>query len=78
MKKDIPLHYRNEYTGFAVYELNQAKTVEKRFEATIEKTALGSINVHVNLLDSIDYPLIPVLHTLKKEIAKMEREGKLI
>ncbi len=78
-KKDIPLHYRNEYTGKAVLEYGPHKVPEEKgVEFILERSATGHIEVSVNLLDTINYPLLPAIKLLKNHILDLDREGKLL
>jgi hypothetical protein len=77
IKKDLPLHYRNEFSGSLVYETLTKKKEEKRVEFTLEKNAFGKVDVKVNILEEIDYPLIPVINSLKTYILDMQKKGQL-
>jgi hypothetical protein len=77
LKKDIPLHYRNEYSGDIIFETNQAVKLKKKFEFSLERMATGDLDIQVQFKDDIDYPLIPVIRTVKDFILKMEKEGDL-
>lgn len=75
-KRDLAVDYRRVYTADAVLEL-PGSTVEKRIEAALEHSPLGHVDIRVSLLESLDYPLIPVLNALKTAIIELERKGKL-
>ena len=78
-KKDIPLHYRNEYSGNAVLEYGPHKVPEEKpVEFVLEKSASGEVEVRVQLLEQINYPLLPAIRLLKSHILELDREGKLI
>ncbi len=77
LKKDIPLHYRNEFSGSIVYETINSKPEEKKVEFILERSASGKIDVNINLLEEIDYPLIPAIRTLKEYILDLDKKGKL-
>ncbi|MFP4363933.1 MAG: hypothetical protein ACLFR1_08685 [Spirochaetia bacterium] len=76
-KKDLPLHYRKEFLGQAVFETMEKKKVEKRIEFSLEHSPTGKIDVKVKLLEDLDYPLVPALNRLKDYIYKLEQKGKL-
>lgn len=78
VKKDIPLHYRNEFSGNAHFKSPQSNNIVKSLEFTLERSALGQLDISINLLEDIDYPLIPVIKNLKNFILQMEKEGRLI
>lgn len=77
-KKDIPLHYRNEYRGSALFEYGVDTQEESPVEFTIEHSATGEINISARVLNKLNYPLLPALKSLKEYIRQLEREGKLI
>jgi len=75
-KKDIPLHYRNEFSGEALLS-GMGKEVEKRIEFIIERLPTGQKEITVKVLDGLDYPLAPVIKNLKHHIDQLDKEGKL-
>lgn len=77
IRKDIPLHYREEFSGLAV--LNDMRSIESesKIEFSLERTASGKKQVEVKFTKAPDYPIIPAIRTLKKFILTMEKEGKL-
>ncbi|NNM68071.1 MAG: hypothetical protein HKM06_08695 [Spirochaetales bacterium] len=78
VKKNIPLHYRNEYTANAVFHTHAGKLLSKRIEFVIEMAPTGHKDIRINLVDAIDYPLVPVLKSLKDEIQSLDRKGLLL
>lgn len=78
VKKNVPLHYRNEYTANAVFDLNEGKTLSRRIEFVVEMSPIGSKDIRINFVDPIDYPLVPVLKSLKEEIQVLDRKGSLL
>ncbi len=77
-KKDLPLHYRNEFSGSLVYETLAKQKEEKRVEFCLEKNALGEVDVRVNFLEEINYPLIPAIQSIKTYILDMQKKGQLL
>jgi hypothetical protein len=77
-KKNVLLHYRNEYTASAVFHTLEGKSTSKRIEFVIEMIPMGPKDIRVNILDTIDYPLVPVLKSLKEEIRNMDQKGLLL
>lgn len=77
IRKDIPLHYREEFSGLAV--LNDMRSIESecKIEFSLERTAFGKNQVEVKFTKVPDYPIIPAIRTLKEFILIMEKEGKL-
>ena len=76
-KKNIPLHYRNEFKGSAVFEYIPQKQEESPVEFTLEHSASGNIDISVKILKKINYPLLPALKSLKEHIRYLEKQGKL-
>lgn len=75
-RKDIPIYYRRDFVGIALLDL-LGKTVERRIDFSIETKPTGAKEITVSGLDGIDYPLIPLLKTLKEAILAMDRSGAL-
>jgi len=75
-RKENFIYYRREFTGTAAYEI-PGRTVQGSIEFTIETTPLGKKDIHVKIIDQIDYPTIPLTKALKETIALMDSEGKL-
>lgn len=78
VKKNVPLHYRNEYTANAVFDLADGKSLSRRIEFVVEMSPIGSKDIRINFVDPIDYPLVPVLKSLKEEIQILDRKGSLL
>ncbi|MDR1894820.1 MAG: hypothetical protein LBQ61_09090 [Spirochaetales bacterium] len=77
VKKDIPLHYRNEYSGKLLFRNPQGKESSVKIEFTLERDAIGNINIDVILVDKPDYPVLALLKNLKSHILDLDRQGKL-
>ncbi|MFO7849061.1 MAG: hypothetical protein R6V67_03785 [Spirochaetia bacterium] len=78
-KKDVPLYYRNEYTGKAVLEYGPHKVPEeKTVEFVLERSATGDVDIKARFLDQLNYPLLPALKVLKKHILELDKKGKLL
>ncbi len=78
VKKNVPLHYRNEYTANAVFEISEGKSLSRRIEFIVEMSPIGSKDIRINFVDPIDYPLVPILKSLKDEIHILDRKGSLL
>ncbi len=79
-KKDIPLHYRNEYSGEAHFTNSTGADDAGNchlIEFSIERSALGKIDIQVRFIDAPDYPLVPVIKSLKTYILDLEQKGQL-
>lgn len=78
VKKKAALHYRNEYSAKAIFDLTDGKVLSRRIEFVVEMSPLGSKDIRINFVDPIDYPLVPVLKSLKDEILVLDRKGTLL
>ena len=78
VKKNVPLHYRNEYSATAVFDVADGKTLSRRIEFVVEMSPIGAKDIRINFVDPLDYPLVPVLKSLKEEINLLDRKGSLL
>jgi hypothetical protein len=76
LRKENLLYYRREYSGEAIIEL-LADTLTAPIEFVLEQRPMGGYSIHVNLVDSIDYPLVPIMAGLKAFIADLDLKGAL-
>ena len=76
-KKNIHLHYRNDFNGAAVFEFSKDNKEEVPVEFSVEHSATGTIDITAKMLKKINYPLLPALETLKDHIRGLEKRGKL-
>lgn len=76
-KKDIPLFYRNEYTGYAIFEDREKNHVERRVEFVIEMQPTGQKDITIEQFEELGYPLIPIIRDLKNHILELDKNGKL-
>ncbi|MDR0709460.1 MAG: hypothetical protein LBF77_05285 [Spirochaetaceae bacterium] len=76
VRKDVPIYYRRFYTGIAVMELIN-KTIETRIDFSIEIKPTGHKEILINLLDKVDYPLVPLNKELKKMLDSMDSAGEI-
>ena len=75
-KKDIPLHYRNEYTGtFILKSFRGQEKLETEF--VLERDAIGSISISIHFFSHPDYPILPLTKKIKEFILDLEKAGKL-
>lgn len=75
-RKENFIYYRREFFGNASY--NFLNRVHKgRIEFTIETTPMGTKDITIKIVDPVEYPLIPVIKSLKDYIKTMDKEGKL-
>lgn len=78
IRKDIPLHYREEFSGLAVLNNKRSETSENKIEFSVERTAFGTKDVEVKFSITPDFPVITAIRNLKEYILIIEKEGKLI
>jgi len=71
IRKDVPIYYRKLYTSVAVIELNN-KQNEYRIDFSMEIKPTGQKEFTVNFIDTVDYPLVPLVKELKQYIAELE------
>jgi len=76
-KKDTLIYYRNVYSGVASFALIADKKTSIRFQSTVEIKPTGERDIVLELLDSIDYPVVPIIKSLKEEILNIDRKGML-
>lgn len=78
VRKDIPLHYREEFTGLAVFNNKRLETSENKIEFSLERTPFGTKEVDIKFPAAPDFPVISAIKNLKKYILSIEKEGKLL
>lgn len=78
LKKDVPLYYRNEYSGDFVLQTFPGKEDIVRADFVLERNAVGEVDISVQLKNTPDYPLLPVISKMKTFILDLDREGKLL
>jgi len=77
-KKDVPLYYRNEYSADSDFILIGNNAVNIPIYFSIEMAPTGEKTIDIQFKKSIDYPLVPLLRTLKEKISSMEKKGLLL
>jgi hypothetical protein len=75
--KDSPIHYRSEYRAAALVLFTGQQEEEIPVVFSIEHTAIGAVNIAVNIQRPLNYPILPVIKALKAHIAEMHSGGKL-
>jgi 2-methylaconitate cis-trans-isomerase PrpF len=76
IRKDVPIYYRNLYTGVAVVELTNSQA-EYRIDFAIENKPTGQKEISVSFVDKPDYPLVPLTKELKNCIDNLDASGGL-
>ncbi len=75
-KKDTLIYYRNQYEGTALFSLVMDKKASVKFQSTVEMLPTGQRDVTVELLEPIDYPLVPILKILKSQLQEIDQQEK--
>jgi hypothetical protein len=76
VRKENFIYYRREFSGKALYDLPGRKHTGQ-IEFVIETAPTGKKEIQIKLVDSVDYPLLPVMSTLKQYIMELDRDGRL-
>ncbi|MBI9103398.1 MAG: hypothetical protein JEY99_13350 [Spirochaetales bacterium] len=76
-KKDIPLHYRNEYSGDFTFKDFTGKEEYVSAEFILERNALGQVNIDIEVKNDLDYPLLSTISKLKTYIINLDKDGNL-
>ena len=76
IRKENYIYYRREFTGNALYDL-PGKKHKGQIEFVIETEPTGKKDVRIKLIDSVDYPLLPVMQNLKNFILSLDNDGRL-
>jgi hypothetical protein len=77
VRKDIPLHYREEFVAYAV--LHNKLSIENniKIEFSLERTPFGTKQVDIKFPVVPNFPALSAIKSLKIRILEMEKEGKL-
>lgn len=70
------IYYRRNFDAVAQLELG-ARIVESPIQFLIETTPLGSKEISIFGLESVDYPLLPLKKAIIEYISERDSEGKL-
>jgi len=76
-RKDIPLHYREEFSGSALFRTTKLEENEINMEFVVERTPYGTKEVEIIFPVAPNFSIIPAIKSLKEYILKLEKEGKL-
>lgn len=75
-RKENFIYYRREFTAKAHIDLPGKKHFGG-IEFIIETAPTGKKDISITFVDSVDYPLVPLMLTLKEYILNMDRTGSL-
>ena len=59
------------------YTICRGKKHKGQIEFVIETEPTGKKDVRIKLIDSVDYPLLPVMQNLKNFILSLDNDGRL-
>jgi len=76
IRKDVPIYYRMLYTGVAVIDFGRGPC-DYRIDFSMEYKPTGDKEVTVSFIDTIDYPLVPVVKDLKNYILELDNANGL-
>ncbi len=74
---ESPVLYFREYTGLALFKMADKKSKEIRIKFTLESQSMGPPLVNIEFTDSVDYPLMPLIRSLKSQVMKLDKNGGL-
>ncbi len=75
-RKETPVYYRKEFKGDAIIEIMQ-EMFNTPVEFVVEHKPVGGIDIRVTLTEDIDYPIIPIVSSIKTHIKQMHERGSL-
>ncbi len=75
-RKENFIYYRREFSGEVLYDFPD-RNHSGKIEFTIETAATGKKDIRISLVDPVDYPVIPVMQSLKEYIRTLDDDGKL-
>lgn len=76
IRKENYIYYRREFTATIIFTFLD-KSLYGKIEFVIETAPTGKKDIQIKMVESIDYPLIPLIKNLKERITEFDREGKL-
>ncbi len=78
LKRDVPLHYREDFSALAVFrDTNTQQNLEIPVEFSLETNAFGNKSVEVSLKTSVDYPVDPLVELIKNHILSLDKVRKI-
>lgn len=76
VRKDTALYYRRLFTATVSLDI-LGSVMDRRVEFIIETHPTGKKDVSVTLVDPVEYPLVPILRSIKELVAAMDGKGAL-
>lgn len=77
VREEGVIYYRKCFTADVELEL-PLKTIKSPIYFTIEMSPFGEKDIKIKFLETVEYPLLPILKSLKEIIKQQDYEGKLI
>lgn len=74
--KETPLHYIREFSATAVLETMTGRKVAP-LSFTVERKPLGPPDISVRFLEEPDWPLLPLIQSVKAIVMGLDRKGGL-
>lgn len=75
-RKDSPIIYMREWSGVAVLQ-GMGNEVEHPVRVVIESKPFGPPDIHIDFLDHPDWPVLPLLKSIKHLVLEMDKAGSL-
>ncbi len=75
-RKETHIYYRREFKADAIVEIMD-KTKCIPIEFVLEHKPTGAVDINTTIVDTIDYPLVPLVSMLKTFIGDLDKKGAL-
>ena len=76
-RKESHIYYMQDFTATAVYSI-VGKEKKGRITFSIEHKPTGEMAITLNIVDDVDYPLLPIIIDLKKMIKDLIKTNVLL
>lgn len=74
--KESPLHYMREFNAVAILE-SAGMQSEIPLAFTVERRPVGGPDISVRFIEEPDWPLVPLLRSVKDLVLDLDKKGKL-
>ncbi len=75
LRKESNLFYRSVYEGEAHFSLGEEGPTVIEFQSDVEVMPTGERKVGIVILNEVDYPLLPLVRELRKDIVIEDQKG---
>lgn len=75
-RKETPLHYIREFNALAVLETAEGLR-EAALAFTVERKPIGPPDVSIRFLEEPDWPLLPLIRSVKDIVLGLDKSGGL-